>query len=302
MGLKKSTIVVVSENTDRTRQFRIPRFLFIALPLFLCFLAVAGWFFTENYLRMRSLMPRLDLLEDELDVKRSQVAELAWRIDSISDKMVDLNDLDRRLRVMVNLSDGYEQENFPGIGGSPSASGWIGSALSRKDGDAAASLHDRLDALDDQADLMKRRKSELYEFLEQQKEMLASTPSIRPTKGWLSSRFGYRTSPFTGKKEFHRGIDIATRRGAPILSPADGKVSSVYSNRSYGKVVVISHGFGLETIYAHLDKVLVNKGQQVTRGDGIGLVGSSGRSTGNHLHYEVKLEGVNVDPLHYILD
>jgi murein DD-endopeptidase MepM/ murein hydrolase activator NlpD len=166
--------------------------------------------------------------------------------------------------------------------------------------DFVRSMHSAIDTVDREIALCEKDKTELHKFLENQKVLLASTPSIWPTKGWLSSRFGYRMSPFTGKKEFHRGIDIATRMGAPIVAPADGIVSKIYSDRGYGKVVSISHGYGVITRYAHLSKTLVKKGQYVKRGETIALVGNSGRSTGTHLHYEVHLNRVAVDPLRYI--
>ena len=132
--------------------------------------------------------------------------------------------------------------------------------------------------------------------------VLARTPSIWPTKGWVSSRFGYRVSPFTKEKEFHSGLDIVTRNKAPIVSPADGIVASVSREYGYGNILTINHGNGLKSRYAHLTKSLVKKGQYVKRGEKIALVGSSGRSTGPHLHYEVYLKGVPVNPSRYILN
>jgi murein DD-endopeptidase MepM/ murein hydrolase activator NlpD len=145
-------------------------------------------------------------------------------------------------------------------------------------------------------------KKELHKFLESQKILLASTPSIWPTKGWMSSRFGYRTSPFTGQKEFHKGIDISTRMNAPVIAPANGIVSHVGWNHGYGRVLTIEHGYGVKTKYAHLQKILVKKGKHVKRGETVALVGSTGRSTGPHLHYEVHLNRVAVNPLRYILN
>jgi murein DD-endopeptidase MepM/ murein hydrolase activator NlpD len=163
-------------------------------------------------------------------------------------------------------------------------------------------MHRALDNLEDESALSEQDKSELHKLLEEQKTLLASTPSIWPTKGWLSSSFGMRVSPFTGRKEFHKGIDISTRIKSPIYAPADGIVSYVGRDRGYGKMVWLRHGNGILTKYAHLNTALVKKGQHVKRGETIALVGNTGRSTGPHLHYEVHLNGVAVNPIRYILN
>jgi murein DD-endopeptidase MepM/ murein hydrolase activator NlpD len=158
-----------------------------------------------------------------------------------------------------------------------------------------------LDLLNEEIITGDQVKHKLFQYLEDQKVLLASTPSIWPTKGWLSSRFGYRISPFTERKEMHKGIDISSRLGTPVIAPADGVVISSGRNGSFGKMVSIRHGNGFLTKYAHLQKILVKKGQAVKRGEKIGLVGKTGRSTGPHLHYEVHLKGVPLNPLRYIV-
>ncbi|NLA75376.1 MAG: M23 family metallopeptidase, partial [Deltaproteobacteria bacterium] len=159
-----------------------------------------------------------------------------------------------------------------------------------------------LDNLDTEITVQTQEKSELYDFLDSRKSILACTPSIWPAKGWLSSKFGYRVSPFTNEKEFHSGLDIAAKNGSPIIAPADGVVSGIEKSYGYGNLLTVNHGYGLKTRYAHLSKILVKKGQAVKRGDIIANMGNTGRSTGPHLHYEVFLEGVPVDPSRYILN
>ena len=142
----------------------------------------------------------------------------------------------------------------------------------------------------------------LYQGLRSQRNLLSSTPSIRPTEGWLSSGFGYRVSPFTGLREFHKGLDIAGRKGTEIIAPADGVITFVGSNGSYGKMIKIDHGHGMITRYGHIQKALKKRGEAVKRGEVIALMGNSGRSTGPHLHYEVLLNGLPVNPQKYILN
>jgi murein DD-endopeptidase MepM/ murein hydrolase activator NlpD len=142
----------------------------------------------------------------------------------------------------------------------------------------------------------------LITHLEDQTARLLATPSIAPTKGWATSGFGYRTSPFTGNREHHRGLDIAGRSGTAVKAPSDGKVVYVGRKRALGNTVVIRHGYSIETIYGHLSEVLVKPGQKVERGEMIARMGSTGRSTGPHLHYQVEVNKKAVNPRNYILD
>jgi len=131
---------------------------------------------------------------------------------------------------------------------------------------------------------------------------VAATPLIYPVKGVVTSDFGYRKSPFTGKREFHKGLDIAAPRRTAVLSTADGIVTYAYRKGSFGKTVIIDHGYGVMTCYAHLWKILKKCGDVVKKGDIIAKVGSTGRSAGPHLHYEIRLYGVKVNPKKYLLN
>ena len=123
-----------------------------------------------------------------------------------------------------------------------------------------------------------------------------------PSRGWFSSRFGIRADPFTGRPTMHSGLDLASRYGAPVMATADGVVTYVGYQNGYGHIVSIDHGYGIQTRYAHNSKLYVQRGQKVRRYEVIAAVGNSGRSTGPHLHYEVRVRGVAVDPINYILD
>lgn len=120
--------------------------------------------------------------------------------------------------------------------------------------------------------------------------------------GWVTSGFGFRTDPFTGLTQMHEGIDISNRVGTNVVAPADGIVSDTGNDLVHGKMLVVSHGFGMTTRYAHLSKFTVRVGQKVKRGDKIAEVGMTGRTTGPHLHYEVKLNGISANPMRYILN
>jgi len=143
---------------------------------------------------------------------------------------------------------------------------------------------------------------ELFEVLKGQKLQLAATPSIMPVRGWVTSHFGYRLDPFSGRRSLHRGLDVAARKGTPIIAPAEGVVSFSGPYGGYGNTVIVFHGYGVSTLYAHAEDLLVRAGQRVNRGDVLATVGMTGRTTGAHLHYEVRVNGIQVDPRKYILD
>jgi murein DD-endopeptidase MepM/ murein hydrolase activator NlpD len=142
----------------------------------------------------------------------------------------------------------------------------------------------------------------LTEAMKDRRSLWASTPSIWPVRGWLTSGFGNRLSPFTGSVSMHNGIDVASRRDTPVLATAGGVVSYEGFDSGLGKVVKLNHGYGMQTIYAHLAKVNIRIGQKVKRGEVIGFVGNTGLSTGPHVHYEVFVNNVPVNPLRYILN
>lgn len=141
-----------------------------------------------------------------------------------------------------------------------------------------------------------------YELLADQKAFLSALPTRKPVVGYFTNGFGIRRSPFGGKVKMHEGLDIANRPGTVIRAPADGVVAFASAKPGYGQTLIIDHGYGLETWYGHTRKLLVNRGQKIKRGDQVAQLGNSGRSTGPHLHYEVRVNGTPVDPLSYILE
>jgi murein DD-endopeptidase MepM/ murein hydrolase activator NlpD len=153
-----------------------------------------------------------------------------------------------------------------------------------------------------EAQLREQSVIDLWETLSERQSLLNSTPNIRPAKGWFTSKFGYRTSPFTGRAALHAGLDIAAAPGSPIYAPADGVVVFAGYDVGYGKMVTIDHGYGVTTRYGHNAQIYVQVGQRVSRWDVIASVGNTGRSTGPHLHYEVRVNGAPRDPSIYILD
>ncbi len=161
---------------------------------------------------------------------------------------------------------------------------------------------DKITLIKNKANKIEKNLDFLYNYFKEQQKILASTPSIWPTRGIITSTFNWRTDPFTGLREFHYGIDIATQLGNPVIATADGIVVESAFKKDFGNYVAILHNYGYKTIYAHLKKRLVKVGQKIKRGDKIGLVGSTGKSTAPHLHYEVRVHNKPVNPLDYILE
>jgi murein DD-endopeptidase MepM/ murein hydrolase activator NlpD len=164
-----------------------------------------------------------------------------------------------------------------------------------------ASLSVRIERALRQSQLREQGVLQLWDTLAERQSLLLATPSIKPARGWFTSRFGYRVDPFTNRAEMHAGLDMAAPSGTPVYSPADGIVSYAGYESGYGKLVSIDHGYGVVTRYGHNSRIFVEQGQKVRRWDVISAVGSTGRSTGAHLHYEVRIHGIAVDPMNYIL-
>lgn len=302
MAFKKITIMVLSDGAGKVRQIKVPRcFITFLLVAALCGGGFLSWVI-RDYLEVKGQVPEASRLLNENRRQSVQLLSLSQKIDQITRKMQDLREFDHKLRVMVNMETKGEAPQFLGMGGSNALLFDPDQAQEKSPRQLVRLMHQSLESLEDEVSIGAGEKVELFKYLENQKAMLRCTPSIWPTKGWVSSGFGSRVSPFTNQKEFHQGLDISTRKGTPIVAPADGVISEVGSNHGYGKLVSLKHGYGLNTRYAHLDKVLVKKGEYVKRGQTIALVGSTGRTTGPHLHYEVHLNGVPVNPFRYILD
>ncbi len=254
-----------------------------------------------DYIRVRRDVVELDGLRAETREQRDQLMDYADKMEFISHQLAAVGRLDRKLRVITNL-DPSDPLPLPGIGGVEGelleAHQLTGLTRERRH----QRMMEGLGRLSEAASSEEKSLVGLIEHLENQTAQLVRTPSISPTKGWVTSAFGYRTSPFTGNREFHRGVDIAGRKGTPIIAPADATVRFVGQRRHLGNTIILRHGYGVETVYGHLSELAVERGRKVKRGQTIALMGTTGRSTGPHLHYQVQVNGVPVNPRNYILD
>jgi murein DD-endopeptidase MepM/ murein hydrolase activator NlpD len=251
-------------------------------------LSIVAITYTGSAVNRRVEVERLRAENVELsDVNR----ELEVTISEVQGRLDEFEERTSRLALAAGME--AQAVSFSGTGGNGSMVG-------------AGGPYDRLpespEALAAQGRWVERQLELVEGHLSEQEHLLASTPTIAPTLGLITDGFGRRKDPFTGRLAFHRGLDLAARRGTPVNAPADGIVVFAGRNGGLGKTVRLSHDFGFTTVYGHLDKILVEPGDRVSRGQELGLLGNSGRSTGPHLHYEVHVEGKAVNPLYYILD
>jgi murein DD-endopeptidase MepM/ murein hydrolase activator NlpD len=262
-------------------------------------LALGGLF--VDYARVRYQLTELDYLREQTREQAHQLDEYTDQMQQISESLKRVSSFDRKLRVITNL-DPADPLPLPGIGGVEGdlvdVDQLTGLTRDRRHRRIMQGLGNLSEAAGAEAESL----AALIAHLEDQTAKLRATPSIAPTKGWVTSAFGYRTSPFTANREFHRGLDIAGRLGTPVYAPADGTVRFAGHRRALGNSVSLRHGYGVSTIYGHMNELTVEAGQKVERGDQIGTLGSTGRSTGPHLHYQVQVNGSPVDPRNYILD
>jgi murein DD-endopeptidase MepM/ murein hydrolase activator NlpD len=241
-------------------------------------------------------------LSDEIVSQRKQIQKFADQINSLKSELVALNDFENKIRIIANIEKTDNQDSLFGVGGSIPENLEAQIPLQNKHNRLIREMHEQTQQLETASITQKEGFESVYKFLEDHRNLLASTPAVRPTQGWTTSDFGYRISPFTGLREFHKGLDIATRKGTPIIATADGTVTYVGKKGLLGKTIVVDHGHGMVTRYAHLDKALKKRGNKVKRGDIIARVGTTGRTTGPHLHYEVHLNGMQTNPKKYILN
>jgi hypothetical protein len=234
----------------------------------------------------------------------SQLAQMEGKMKEIRLRLNQLQQFDNDLRVLVDLPRIDEDMRNVGVGGTVDYRDLVLEELPDVLGDRVSSLKMDLEKLDRQIDLEFSSFREIERVLRENQQRIRHTPSIRPVNtGWLKSKFGNRLDPFVDQIRHHDGIDIAAEKGTPIFATADGVVLRVgYDPKGYGRFVVIDHGYGIRTLYGHMSRVLVKRGQRVRRWEKIGEVGKTGRATGYHIHYEVAVNGRPVNPLNFILN
>lgn len=308
MRLKKSyTFLYMPEDHGASRQFRIPRWGILTSTGIVAVLLICAGLYAVSVRTGNGWLPGGSRLQVENRALADQIVALEAGMGQLRGEIDDVYALQQDVAGAVNLP-GVDPETFAaGIGGrgglTPADPEIPALAQVLSGGDDFAGLHRELEHMVRQARIQRQGYQAMLDTLAVRDEVRSRIPSIRPVDiGWVSSRFGLRTDPFTQQQTFHRGLDFSVPTGTAVRTTAAGVVAAVQKQRGLGRVVKIDHGDGLMTVYAHLDEILVKKGQKVERGEVVARSGNSGRSTAPHLHYEVRIGGRSVNPLPYILD
>jgi murein DD-endopeptidase MepM/ murein hydrolase activator NlpD len=327
------TVVIFRGSTAKPLRFSFPRKFVRKLLIVGCLFLIADLLVVSHYVIRTGEVWELAAFRTEAMSARQQTAAFSTAIDDLKKRILAMKEVNQRLRVMLGIEvpksgdmvNGRGGEEVPLPEGSTMPSGnkdsglvpggsmedgekyqnnnqSLGSETSRDDLQAVASVKEGLEWLSKEATTQERILNELAQAAEQRSSRWAATPSIWPVKGWVTSGFGPRISPFTEKPAWHDGLDIGAAPNAPVQAPAQGRVTATGFDPKLGNIVRLDHGFGIETLFGHLAKSLVKEGQRVNRGDVVGLVGSTGLATGPHLHYMVKVHGQALDPNKYILE
>ncbi|MFQ5601968.1 MAG: M23 family metallopeptidase [bacterium] len=237
---------------------------------------------------------------------KTQLAEMGNKVYQIESKIQNIEKEDDNLRLIANLKPIDSDTRDVGVGGFYNVNSEV-HIVSDEISDHVFDYQNILDKMERRIELTKVSREQIKNKLKENKTILKHTPSIKPLiNGQIRDKFGFRVHPIIDKIRHHNGIDITAESGTEVFATAAGVVETVKTNytvnKGYGKYIIIDHGFGLKTLYGHLSKVLVQKGEKVDRWKPIGLVGETGLATGPHLHYEVIKQGRQEDPQKFILN
>jgi len=297
------TIFVVPHTEENTFSFKLPIWMIRAAGALLAILLIMFAYLAYGVMNLIEEAEKNKELHKDIRVQREEMDEMTSRTDEIlaqfecleEFQMKALEEIDQEqdedtvVALDKEVEEGTHNEN-------------LRTSLSRSPGSnpVIERTEENLQVLNRILPDTSEALSELKGDVEEHKRRMAATPDIWPAQGRVTSGFGYRQDPISYSSSFHQGVDIANSRGTDIYATADGTVSFTGARGGYGNLIIIEHGYGYETYYAHLSSINVSEGQQVSRGDLIGRMGSTGRAVGTHLHYEVHVNGTPVNPMDYM--
>jgi murein DD-endopeptidase MepM/ murein hydrolase activator NlpD len=312
------TILVVPEKTAQIRRLVLPSWILKGSAVFFAFIVLLAAVMILNYWYVMSQISENRQLKLENRRLRQQVQVFQNKMTTVENTMERVKTFATRLRVIMHVEDQGPnlQGKLPDANANitttsappPPSSGETASTDAEADPEKIElrkeylSLENKISKLSQEAFQTEELLQDEYEILYDKKAFLAALPTRQPASGYFTSGFGVRNSPYGDRVKMHEGLDIANRLGTVIRAPADGQVVFADSKAGYGLTLILSHGYGIETWYGHLRKFSVSRGEKVKRGSKIALLGNSGRSTGPHVHYEVRVHGYPVDPRSYIFE
>ncbi len=311
MAGKSYTLMLVPEGVQsKVRRWRISFRAAILLGFAALSAVVVGSAFVVHYTyELDQIFEAIALREENAKLKE-RLAVVTAKVDDVDARLADLRDFDEKLRSLTDLRDtsrGLAMGPLKASSGGSNSVDFGAFAVPMEGDDPAvrqlrdALLDSRLAGLAAEAARQSGSLAELVDHFSEREVLLKSTPSIAPAHGLLTSGFGAREDPFTGSYAMHAGLDIAGKEGTEVFAPADGVVIFAGEKTEYGNCVVLDHGRDMTTLYGHLQRYIVKVGDKVTRGQHIAHLGNTGRSTGPHLHYEVRINGVPVNPRRYVM-
>jgi len=330
--MQRYSLIVVTDETQPIRRFDVARRTLVRAAQGVGLAALLLTFGLVDYVRVRMNHAELQRLRVETAEQKAKIESFDSTVSAVEARLARLAEFERKVRTIANLpgqaaTGGEDIEQVgAGEGGDldaelpdagalddeeQAAEPALGEAVPRErasrvpagqKGERVSLLRQEAERLGHVAAGQELSLGELIAQLEDKHHHLVSSPAIWPTRGWLTSRFGNRISPFTGLRQFHSGIDIAGQFGTPVIAPARGRVSFVGEKGPLGKTLVIEHGYGVRTHYGHNSEITVRVGEEVDRGQVVAKLGNSGRSTGPHLHYGVEVKGRAMNPLDFIFD
>ena len=300
MVKKHLSLIIVPHTKTSCRTLNFSQKALRALGAGSVILVVALTVVLVDYISMSSVRRKFSVLSEETVEQKALIAGYERSIGELRETIANLESYAKKINIMAGLKSPDVLTAPAGLGGGPSEADLAANGSVYKSGPQVSPV--TVQNLSEKAESIERNLNSLVGYFESESLRLASTPSVLPAAGWLSSRFGHRTDPFTGTWTMHWGVDISTNVGNPIVATADGIVIKVQYDKYLGNSVTISHGNGFTTVYGHMSKFAVKAGKKVKRGEVIGYIGKTGKAAGPHVHYEVWKDGKKVDPSNYILE
>lgn len=297
--------MVIPERTRQVHKLVLPFFVLKLGIIFFSLACIFLFIMGLDYIHVLGRIAENKSLKGENFKLRQEIQLIKNKVDSMEATIERVRNYAKKLQILTGQGDVVDlpkgpilDENIdrtPAEGLHGKRSGYL-LPFSSSPPEERVTITDRIEILQTVSLTMETHLSRFQSFLLTRTAIAAATPSLFPIAGWISSAFGHRRHPYDGSYRFHSGVDIAAEPGTPVRAPADGLVVFAGYREGYGKVVVMDHGYGIRTLFAHNSKLFVGSGVRMKRGEVVSQVGATGHATGPHLHYEVRKNGVPVNP------
>ncbi len=294
--MKNFKFKIVSPSNRKIYSFEIPkRYLWIFMVAGIIIVGFILLYFFRG-VKDQYLITKLSMYKNQNKELKNNYEKYSKKIKTYDKKLSKLQQICDNVLILNSLPPAFKENSKMHVGGR---------SLKNPENESVDDMNNNLKVAFSQVDLkMEVLKDNFYKIIDKMEKSSIKwehVPLKWPLEGWISSQYGWRESPFSNEREFHTGLDITNIPGSPIKAPAQGYVKFTGWMGEYGKTIVIEHGFGYETRYGHLKKITVNEGSFVKKGDQLGTLGNTGRSSAPHLHYEILKNGKVENPMKYLL-